>query len=59
VEHLGLPARDLAALEDQYARMLGATVVFRNNKVNGWRHVALRLDSVVAAKAELEQPGLQ
>jgi glyoxylase I family protein len=30
-----------------------------NNKLNGWRHVALRVDSVTAAKAELEQHGLQ
>jgi glyoxylase I family protein len=29
-----------------------------NNKLNGWRHVALRVDSVVSAKAELEQNGL-
>jgi glyoxylase I family protein len=89
VEHLGLPARDPAALKDWYVRMLGATVVFDNhqtlpafllalpgpvmieiyggdsslpqtsdNKLNGWRHVALRVDSVDAAKAELEQRGL-
>jgi glyoxylase I family protein len=30
-----------------------------NNKLNGWRHVALRVDSLAAAKAELEQRGLQ
>lgn len=30
-----------------------------NNKLNGWRHVALRVDSLVAAKAELEQRGVQ
>jgi glyoxylase I family protein len=90
VEHLGLPARDPAALKDWYARMLGAKVVFGNNqtppafllalpgqlmieiyggdsslpqtsdnKLNGWRHVALRVDSVDAAKAELEQRGLK
>ena len=90
VEHLGLPARDPAALKDWYARMLGAKVVFSNNhtppafllalpgevmleiyggdlslpqtsnnKLNGWRHVALRVDSIPAAKAELEQRGLK
>ena len=90
VEHLGLPARDPAALKDWYARMLGAKVVFSNgqtppafllalpgqlmieiyggnsslpqtsdNKLNGWRHVALRVDSVTAAKAELEARGLK
>jgi glyoxylase I family protein len=90
VEHLGLPARDPAALKDWYAQMLGAKVVFDNgqtppafllalpggvmieiyggdsalpqisdNKLNGWRHVALRVASVAAAKAELEQRGLK
>ena len=90
VEHLGLPARDPAALKDWYARMLGAKVVFSNgqtppafllalpgqfmieiyggdsslpqtsdNKLNGWRHVALRVDSLDAAKVELEQRGLK
>jgi catechol 2,3-dioxygenase-like lactoylglutathione lyase family enzyme len=30
-----------------------------DNKLNGWRHVALRVDSVAAAKAELEKRGLK
>ena len=30
-----------------------------DNKLNGWRHVALRVDSVAAAKAELEKRGLR
>ncbi len=30
-----------------------------NNKLNGWRHLALRVDSIPAAKAELEQRGLK
>jgi glyoxylase I family protein len=30
-----------------------------DNKLNGWRHVALRVDSVAAAKTELEQRGLK
>ncbi len=30
-----------------------------NNKANGWRHVALRVDSLAAAKTELEQRGLK
>ena len=89
VEHLGLPARDSAALKDWYVGMLGAEVVFgnnqtppafllalpgqvlieiysgdlslpqvSNNKLNGWRHVALRVDSISAAKAELERRGV-
>lgn len=29
-----------------------------NNKLTGWRHLALRVNSLVAAKAELEQRGL-
>ena len=29
-----------------------------NNKLNGWRHVALRVASVAAAKTELEGKGL-
>ena len=30
-----------------------------NNKLNGWRHLALRVDSISAARAELEQRGLK
>jgi glyoxylase I family protein len=30
-----------------------------NNKLNGWRHVALRVDSLEAARAELEQRGVR
>jgi glyoxylase I family protein len=30
-----------------------------NNKLNGWRHVALRVDSLAAAQAELEQRGVR
>ena len=30
-----------------------------NNKLAGWRHLALRVDSLTAAKAELEQRGLK
>jgi len=90
VEHIGLSARDPAALKDWYVRMLGAEVVFANdpakpafllslpgrvlleiysgefsvpqtsnNQLNGWRHLALRVDSVAAAKAELEKQGVQ
>jgi glyoxylase I family protein len=29
-----------------------------NNKLNGWRHVALRVDSIETAKAELERRGV-
>jgi glyoxylase I family protein len=30
-----------------------------NNKLSGWRHVALRVDSIDQAKAELERRGVQ
>ena len=30
-----------------------------NNKLAGWRHVALRVDSIDAAKAELEKRGVK
>jgi len=30
-----------------------------DNKLNGWRHVALRVDSIASAKTELEQRGLK
>jgi glyoxylase I family protein len=90
VEHLGLPARDPAALRDWYVHMLGGKVVFdngqqppafllalpgrvmieiygadsslpqtSNNKLAGWRHVALRVDSVTAAQSKLERRGLK
>ena len=29
-----------------------------NNKLNGWRHVALRVSSIEAAQAELEKRGV-
>ncbi|MEY2466135.1 MAG: glyoxylase family protein [Verrucomicrobiota bacterium] len=89
VEHIGLPARDSAALKDWYVKTLGAKLVFSNgeappafllklagetlieiypgdfalketanNKLNGWRHLALRVDSIEAAKTELEKRGV-
>ena len=30
-----------------------------DNKLNGWRHVALRVDSIAEAKAQLEQRGVK
>jgi glyoxylase I family protein len=30
-----------------------------NNKLNGWRHVALRVESIEAARAELEKRGVR
>jgi glyoxylase I family protein len=30
-----------------------------HNKLNGWRHVALRVDSIEAARAELEKRGVR
>lgn len=90
VEHIGLPARDPAALKDWYARALGAELVFENgqtppafflrlpggimleiyegdfslketsdNALNGWRHLALRVDSLESAREELTRKGLE
>ena len=89
VEHLGLPARNPAALKDWYVKVLGAEVVFDNgqtppafflalqgglmleiyqggsslketadNSLAGWRHLALRVDSIEAAQAALEKKGV-
>ena len=89
VEHLGLPARDPAALKDWYVRVFGAELVFDNgqkppafflriggglmleiyegdfslketsdNALNGWRHLALRVDSIESAKKDLESRGV-
>ncbi len=110
VEHLGLAARDTAALKDWYVRVLGGRVVFdngqqpaaffvelggglmieiypatnslttlcemmslfpveflpiveeiadtTNNGLAGWRHLALRVDSIEAARRELESRGV-
>src|SRR5258708_25226281 len=89
-EHLGLPARDPAALKEWYVRMLGCELVLANgemppafflrlggglmieiyqgdrthaetgiNSLNGWRHLALRVDSIEAARAELEARGVK
>jgi glyoxylase I family protein len=91
IEHLGLPARDPAALKDWYVRVLDARVVFAHeaaspayflalpggepllelyaatrsapetadNGLAGWRHVALRVDSIEAAQAELAARGVR
>lgn len=89
VEHLGLPARDPAALKDWYVNTLGARLVFDNkqtppayllawpggamieiyqaagslketgdNSLAGWRHLALRMDSIETARAALEKKGV-
>lgn len=89
VEHLGLAARDTAALRDWYVRVLGGRVIFdngqqpaaffvelggnllveiypaasslaetSNNSLAGWRHLALRVDSIEAARRELESRGV-
>ncbi len=90
VEHLGLAARDTAALKDWYVKTFGGKMIFTDgktpaaffvklpggvileiyqadrsltdtadNKLAGWRHVALCVDSIVAAKAELESRGVK
>jgi len=89
IEHIGLAARDTAALKDWYVRVLGAQEVFAdgqsppaflletlsglmieiypgdtrteatgNNKLEGWRHLAVRVDSIESARAELARRGV-
>ena len=89
VEHLGLAARDTAALKDWYVRVLGARVVFENgqtppafqlalpggplveiypaastlaetshNSLAGWRHLALQVESIEAARDTLVARGV-
>jgi len=90
VEHLGLPARDPAALKDWYLWTLDGRLVYADgqtppaffvqlpgglileiyqadsqlketahNKLSGWRHVALRVDSIETARALLESHGVR
>jgi catechol 2,3-dioxygenase-like lactoylglutathione lyase family enzyme len=89
IEHIGLPARDAAALKAWYERVLGAQPLWDNgqtpptcllalggawveiypadssrpetadNKLAGFRHLALRVPSLDAAKAELETRGVK
>ena len=90
VEHIGLAARDPAALKDWYVRVLSAKVVFdtgqtppafflelpggvrleiyksdssvpetANNKLGGWRHLALRVQAIEPARDELAAKGIQ
>lgn len=89
VEHIGLPARNVAALRDWYVTRLGAAclapngdeppffirlpgstamfeiyaatgtnAVVEDNGLAGWRHLALRVDSIEAARKELEARGV-
>lgn len=88
-EHIGLAARDPAALKDWYVRVLEASVVFDsgqippafflklpggllieiyagdsaipetgNNRLSGWRHLALRVESLDAARDQLKNRGV-
>ena len=90
VEHLGLPARNPAALKDWYLKTLDGTLAHADgqtppaffvklpggvvleiyqsnktlretadNKLSGWRHVALRVDSIASAKTKLESRGVK
>ena len=89
IEHIGLPARDPAALKDWYVRTLGGKMIFTDgqtpgiffvqfsgatfeiypsnrslvdtadNKLAGFRHIALKVASLDAAKAELERHGVK
>jgi glyoxylase I family protein len=89
IEHLGLPAREPAALIAWYEHALGAKRLWDNgqnppscllslgaawleiypaasarpetadNKLAGFRHLALRVDSIETARAELEQQGVR
>lgn len=89
VEHIGLAARDTAALKDWYVRVLGARAVFNdgksppafllevpgglmieiypgetsldttaNNKLAGWRHLAVRVGSIESTRDELTRRGV-
>lgn len=89
LEHIGLPARDPAALKEWYVKSMGGELFFsdrktppvffvrlpggvvleiyqaestisgtRNNKLAGWRHLALRVDSIESAKSVLEKTGV-
>jgi len=88
IEHIGLAAKNFAALKDWYQRVLGARHLWDNgenppscllslggawveiypanslrpetadNKLAGFRHLALRVDSLDAAKAELARRGV-
>lgn len=89
VEHIGLPARNAAALRDWYVAKLdaecvaptgaeppffirppgstamfeiyhatGANSVTEDNGLAGWRHMALRVDSIESARKELEARGV-
>jgi glyoxylase I family protein len=89
IEHLGLPARDAAALRNWYVAKLSATCVAPNgaqppffirlpgaattleiydatgaspqtedNGLAGWRHLALRVDSIEDPRRELEARGV-
>ena len=89
IEHIGLPAKDAAALKSWYERVLGAKPLWDNgqipptcllalggawvelypadkacpetadNKLAGFRHLALRVDSLEMAKSELENRGVK
>lgn len=88
LEHIGLAARDPAALRAWYERVLGAELVWEislsppaallklggatieiysadthsdvvsNNKLSGWRHIGLRVESLEAAKRVLDEAGV-
>jgi glyoxylase I family protein len=89
LEHIALPARNVAALRDWYIAKLGAACIAPNgaeppyfiklpgttttfevyaatsahprtedNGLAGWRHLALRVDSIEAARKELEARGV-
>lgn len=90
LEHIGLPARDSAALAAWYEKTLGARRLWDNgqtpptsllalgdgawleiypaqpgenpgrdnNQLSGFRHLALRVESIESARAELEQHGV-
>jgi catechol 2,3-dioxygenase-like lactoylglutathione lyase family enzyme len=89
LEHIALPARDVAALRDWYVTKLDAICIAPNgaeppfflrlpgmattfevyaatgstpqtgdNGLAGWRHLALRVESIEAARKELETRGV-
>jgi len=89
VEHIGVAARDPAALADWYCNVLDGKILLRiegtppaffvrlsgglviefyaaeksiadtsQNRLGGWRHLALRVESIESSRREMEKKGV-